>query len=441
MNKLLFSSCFITLIAALPLMADTEPNELGREKAADLPQPYATKSVTNHPEVIGWPEGKMPEAPDGFRVTAFVKDLENPRWLYVLPNGDVLVAQSRTLPKPPPSEDEPPKEREKKEKMREGMKKSKTATGGSPNKITLLRDEDGDGKPEIQETFLEDLNQPFGMVLVDDTLFVACTDGVLAFPYKQGETSINEPGMKILHLPAGGYNNHWTRNVIANREKTKLYITVGSASNCAEHGMAEEMLRANILECNFDGTALRVFASGLRNPNGLAWEPKTGVLWTTVNERDELGDELVPDYFTGVREDGFYGWPYAYFGSHEDPRLKGRRPDLVKKSIVPDVPLGSHTAALGLTFCDNDRFPKKYQGGAFIGLRGSWNRSEFSGYCVTFIPFKDGRAAGGREDFLTGFIANEEEVYGRPVGVVFAKDGSLLVADEPSDTIWRVSAE
>jgi glucose/arabinose dehydrogenase len=251
--------------------------------------------------------------------------------------------------------------------------------------------------------------------------------------------------MKILDLPAGGYNNHWTRNVLANKDSTKLYISVGSASNVAEHGTAEELLRANILECNLDGTALRVYASGLRNPVGMAWNPSTGELWTAVNERDELGDELVPDYITSVKDGGFYGWPFAYFGQHEDPRMAGLRPDLVKKTIVPDVPTGSHTASLGLAFYGTqtgpNALPEKYRGGAFIGQRGSWNRSKFAGYKVVFVPFDDGKPAGEPEDFLTGFIANENEVYGRPVGVAFMNDGALLVADEPGNVVWRVSTK
>jgi len=380
----------------------------GEQIAGALPAPFSTKSAVKHPKVIGWPADKMPQAAAGLQVAAFVRELENPRWIYVLPNGDVLVAQSRT--------------------------------GDSPNKITLLRDENGDGKPEVQETFLEGLNQPFGMALVGQTLLVANTDAVLAFPYKEGQTKIDAPGMKILDLPVGGYNNHWTRNIIANHDGSKLYVTVGSASNNAEHGTGEELLRANILQCNLDGTALRVFASGVRNPNGLAWAPGTNELWTTVNERDELGDELVPDYVTSVQEDGFYGWPYAYFGPHEDPRMKGVRPDLVKKTLVPDVALGSHTSCLGLAFYTADKFPEKYRGGAFVGQRGSWNRSQFSGYKVVFVPFKDGKPAGPPEDFLTGFVASENEVYGRPVGVAMAADGSLLVADEPANIIWRVSA-
>ncbi|WP_425615256.1 sorbosone dehydrogenase family protein [Anatilimnocola sp. NA78] len=430
----------LLLVTALATFAVAQQSAPPAAKSA-LPKPFATESTIKHPKVVGWPKDKMPQAPAGFRVQAFTRDLENPRWVYVLPNGDVLIAQSRTLPKPTDKDKDEEEKSSKEKKQAEGMKKSKTVTGDSPNKITLLRDADGDGKPEVSETFLQDLNQPFGMALVKDQLFVACTDGLWVYPYKQGQTRMSEKGMKILDLPAGGYNNHWTRNVVANRDGTKLFVSVGSASNVGEHGTAEELLRANILEVNLDGTNLRVFAAGLRNPVGMAWQPDSGKLWTAVNERDELGDELVPDYITSVREGGFYGWPYSYFGQHEDPRRKGERPDLVKKSIVPDVNLGSHTASLGLAFYAGKAFPGKYQGGAFIGQRGSWNRSKFVGYRVAFVPFEKGEAVGPPEDFLTGFIANEDEVYGRPVGVAVASDGSLLVCDEPGNVVWRIVAE
>lgn len=445
-EKAMFGMRALVALLAMLLVAQSSsgqpaPSAVASTTDRTLPEPYATESVINHPEVIGWPNDKTPRAPEGFRVTAYARDLESARWIYVLPNGDVLVAQSRTLPKPATEENKSSEEKQKDQKMDEGMKKSKTVTGESPNKIALLRDADGDGQPELHETLLEGLNQPFGMVLVNKTLYVGCTDAVMAFPYEKGQTQITAKGMKILDLPAGGYNNHWTRNIIANQDGSKLYISVGSASNNAEHGTAEEILRANILETNLDGTGLRVFASGLRNPNGMDWEPTSGALWTAVNERDDLGDELVPDYMTSVQDGGFYGWPYAYFGANEDPRLKGVRPDLVQKTIVPDVSLGSHTASLGLVFYEGETFPRNYRGGAFIGQRGSWNRSEFTGYRVAFVPFQEGKAADEAKDFLTGFIASDSEVYGRPVGVAVAADGSLLVADEPANTIWRVNFE
>jgi glucose/arabinose dehydrogenase len=359
----------------------------------------------------------------------------------VLPNGDVLVAQSRTLPKPAKQEPADPKRKRLQQEVKKALKESKTVTGSSPNRITLLRDADGDGSPEVRETFLDNLNQPFGMVLVKDTLFVANTDALLAFPYRKGQNRSDAKGTRVLDLPVGGYNNHWTRNVVAAADGSKLYISVGSASNVGEHGSAEEMLRANVLEVNLDGTALRVYASGLRNPVGMDWEPVHGKLWTAVNERDELGDDLVPDYLTSVEEGGFYGWPYSYFGAHEDPRRKGERPDLVKKALVPDLALGAHTASLGLAFYRGQAFPQKYHGGAFIGQRGSWNRSALVGYRVAFVPFRDGKPAGQAEDFLTGFLASDKEAYGRPVGVAVSAAGSLLVADEPGNVVWRVSAE
>jgi glucose/arabinose dehydrogenase len=278
------------------------------------------------------------------------------------------------------------------------------------------------------------------MALLGDQLYVANTDGVVRFPYRPGETRITAAGTPVLYLPIGGYNNHWTRNIVASPDGTKLYVSVGSASNVGERGMKEEALRANILEVNPDGTGLRVFAGGLRNPVGMAWEPATKTLWTAVNERDQLGDDLVPDYMTSVKDGAFYGWPYSYFGPNEDPRRKGERPDLVAKAVAPDVPLGAHTASLGLAFYTGPAFHEKYRGGAFVGQRGSWNRSQFSGYRVAFVPFRDGKPAGPPEDFLAGFIKDDKEVYGRPVGVAVAADGALLVTDDASNRVWRVAA-
>jgi glucose/arabinose dehydrogenase len=411
------------LLAAFKLAADPPK----------LPPPFETKSVVKHPKVIGWPDGKMPTAPDGFTVSLYADKFDSPRWLYVLPNGDLLMAEARTLPKP-----EKPKTEEEKQKA-EGQKESKTVTGGSANRITLLRDADKDGTPEVRETFLEGLNQPFGMALIGDELFVANTDSVMKFPYKSGDSKITAKGTVIVHLPLGGYNNHWTRNLLASADGKKLYISVGSASNVGEKGMKEEFLRACILEVNPDGTGLREFAAGLRNPVGMAWEPTTKTLWTAVNERDELGDELVPDYITSVKDGGFYGWPYSYYGGTEDPRRKGERADLVRKALVPDLAVGSHTASLGLCYYTAELFPQKYRGGAFVGQRGSWNRSQFSGYKVLFVPFQGGKPAGNGEDFLTGFIANENDVYGRPVCTCVAPDGALLVTDDVTNRIWRVA--
>ena len=415
---------FHALALALALLLADSP------KPPELPPPRATPSATHHPVVVGWPEGKTPLAPPGFTVTKFADKLDSPRWLYVLPNGDVLVAESRTLP---PKSPEP--------EQLKGLKQSKTVTGGSADRITLLRDADGDGTPEVREVFLAGLKQPFGMALLDNKLYIGNTDSVASVPYEAGATKCTAKPMPVLDLPAGGYNNHWTRNLLAAKDGKKLFVTVGSGSNVMEYGSANEMLRANILEVSPDGTGLRVYASGLRNPVGLAFEPTTGVLFTAVNERDHLGDDLVPDYLTSVRDGAFYGWPYSYYGQTEDPRRKGERPDLVAKATVPDVPLGAHTASLGLAFGTGPRFPARYRSGAFIGQRGSWNRSQFSGYQVAFVPFTDGKPSGKPEPFLTGFIKDENEVYGRPVGVAFTKDGSMLVADDSANVIWRITPD
>ncbi len=378
-------------------------------KEAILPQPYATPDTIKESKVTGWPQGKNPVAPEGFAVIKYADNLNNPRWIYELPNKDILVSQSKT-------------QRDK-----------------SANNIILFRDTDGDGLSDIKHTFLKDLNQPLGMLLLNNWFYVANTDGLYRYEYTEGQLQITNKGEKIVNLPAGGYNNHWTRNIIANEDGSKIYITVGSGSNVGENGMENEVRRACILEINPDGSGERVYANGIRNPVGLAWEPVTKKLWTAVNERDNLGDDLVPDYLTSVNEGDFYGWPYAYFGKNEDPRLKGQRPDLVSKTIVPDVNLGAHTASLGLAFYNSNKFPEKYYGGAFIGQHGSWNRSIFAGYKVVFVPFENGKA-GKPENFLTGFIAdeNKNKVYGRPVGVAVLKDGSLLVADDEGNTIWKV---
>lgn len=382
---------------------------------AELPAPFATPDTRKISKVIGWPDDKKPVAPEGFVVTRFADKshkLDNPRWIYVAPNGDVFVSQSKTNKRT------------------------------SPNNILLFRDADKDGHYEVNDVFMSGLNQPLGMLVHGNHFYVANTDGVVRYPYTTGQLSMKDSGTKILDLTPDGYNNHWTRNIIASKDGKKFYISSGSASNVAEHGIDKEKRRACILEINPDGSGEQLFASGIRNPVGLDWHPETGELWTAVNERDNLGDELVPDYVTSVKRGGFYGWPYAYFGPNEDPRRKGERPDLVAKTLVPDVPVGSHTASLGLAFYTKNAFPAKYKNGAFVGQHGSWNRSAFSGYKVVFIPFNDGKP-GQPEDFLTGFIADESknEVHGRPVGVTVLPDGSMLVADDAANTIWRVSAK
>ena len=402
-----------SLIAYILLLSNRNSFVPGRKNTADhlsnqikdtLPAPFATPSVRNNSKVIGWPGELAPKAPEGFTVTRYADKFKNPRWVYVADNGDVFLAES------------------------------------SAGQVILLRDADNDGIAESRYTYLERLNRPLGMLIIGNTFYVANTDGLMAYPYVAGATSIKEEGKKIVELPAGGYNNHWTRNIITNAAKNKIYITVGSGSNVADHGIENEYRRAGILEVNLDGTGEKIYASGLRNPVGMDWAPGTQTLWTAVNERDGLGDDLVPDYITSVKEGGFYGWPYAYFGQHEDPRRKGERADLVTKTIVPDIPMGSHTASLGLVFYTKNGFPEKYRGGVFVGQHGSWNRSELSGYKVMFVPFKNGKPAGKPEDFLTGFIANSaaSEVYGKPVCTAVLPDGSMLVTDDGAKIIWRV---
>jgi len=375
-----------------------------------LPAPFSSESTTKRTSTKDWPANSTPKAPAGFTVTRFADKLESPRNTYIGPNNDIFVVESDTK--------------------------------NSADRITLFRDKDNDGTFETRSVFKEELNQPYGMLVLNNFFYVANTDGVYRYAYKEGDLKLQGKGEKILQLTEGGYNNHWTRNLLASADGSKIYVSVGSASNNGEHGMAEEARRACIIEINPDGTGDTLFATGLRNPVGMDWNPSNNELWAAVNERDELGDELVPDYITSVKQGGFYGWPYSYFGKIEDPRMKGQRPDLVAKALVPDVPVGSHTASLGLTFYTKDAFPAQYKGGAFVGQHGSWNRSKLSGYKVLFVPFKNGKPSGQPQDFLTGFIANEEdaEVYGRPVDVTVMNDGSLLVNDDEAGIIWRVKA-
>lgn len=376
-----------------------------------LEAPFSSKSVTNNSKVIAWPEGQTPIAPEGFKVTRFADELEHPRWTYIAPNNDIFVTESNTK--------------------------------NSANRISLLRDNDNDGEIDERFVFKEGLNQPFGMLIINDTFYVANTDGLYSFPYTEGDTSLKGEGTKIVELSASGYNNHWTRNIITNKAKDKIYISVGSASNVGEQGMEKEERRATILEVNLDGSGEITYASGLRNPVGMDWNPVTGELWTAVNERDKLGNNLVPDYITSVKKGGWYGWPYSYYGQINDPRWKDEpHQDLVDKTIIPDVPVGNHTASLGLTFYTADQFPETYKNGAFVGQHGSWNRAEFSGYKVLYVPFNNGKPQKP-QDFLTGFIASEEDstVYGRPVCVAVAPDGSLLVNDDDAGIIWKVSAK
>jgi glucose/arabinose dehydrogenase len=425
--KCIILSCTMAVLSTF----STSVLAQGYKDQVVLPKPYATKSNNTFSKVIGWKDNQAPVAPKGFKVSKFASGLENPRWLYIAKNGDVFVAESGTrIPKSKRSDE------------KDAFFASKSQNFGSANRITMFRDKDKDGIYETKYAYLANLNQPFGMLILNDYFYVANTDELLRFPYHEKDSMNIGKYEKVLDLPSGGYNNHWTRNIIANPEGTKIYITVGSESNAAERGIEIENKRANILEINPDGTGERIYASGLRNPNGMDWAPKSKKLWTAVNERDGLGDDLVPDYVTSVKDGGFYGWPYSYFGQNEDPRHKNARPDLVSKAIVPDIALGSHTASLGLTFYRNKAFPKKYRNGMFVGQHGSWNRLVLSGYKVVFIPFKNGFPSGKPEDFLTGFIADidKNEVHGRPVAVAELPDGSLLVTDDASKTIWKVTA-
>ncbi len=371
----------------------------------------------------GWPAGAQPRAGPGTRLTAFARGLEHPRWVYVLPNGDVLVAETNAPPRPEDMKGL------KGMAMKAIMKKAGAAVP-SANRITLLRDADGDGVAETRSVFLKGLNSPFGMALVGSDLYVANTDAVVRFPYREGETQIQASGTKLVDLPAGPRNHHWTKNLIASPDGAKLYVTVGSNSNVAEHGMQEEAGRAAIWEVDTASGAHRVLASGLRNPNGLAWEPHSRALWTVVNERDELGSDLVPDYLARVRDGAFYGWPYSYYRQHVDERVQPHRPDLVAKAVKPDYALGAHVAPLGLAFSHE---------GAFIGQHGSWNRRPLSGYNVVFVPFANGRPSGPPVEVLGGFLSPNGEAYGRPVGVALDRRGGLLVADDVGNAVWRLA--
>jgi glucose/arabinose dehydrogenase len=410
------------------------PFEAGVGPQPTLPPPNPSLLPTLHiAPAKGWPAGATPVAAAGLSVKALATGLDHPRWLYVLPNGDVLVAESNAPPRP-----------EQGKGIKGWIKKMfmKRAGAGVPsaNRITLLRDADGDGVAETRTAFLQGLNSPFGMALVGRNLYVANTDAVVRFTYTDGATQITEPGVKVTDLPAGPLNHHWTKNVIASRDGARLYVTVGSNSNAGENGADKEEGRAAILEVDTRNGSQRIFASGLRNPNGLAWEPASGALWTVVNERDELGSDLVPDYLTSVKDGAFYGWPYSYYGQHVDERVRPPRPDLVARAMAPDYALGAHVAPLGLASAEGSALPAPFRSGMFVGQHGSWNRKPRSGYNVVFVPFAGGKPSGRPLEVLTGFVSADGEAYGRPVGVALDQRGALLVADDVGNIIWRVSA-
>jgi glucose/arabinose dehydrogenase len=424
-------SSTVALIACANASTFSEVNGFG--PTPQLPEPDTSLIPTiNVVDAIGWPDGALPTPTAGAAVTPFAKGLDHPRWLHVLPNGDVLVAETNAPPRPDDAK---------------GIKGwffkryQKKAGGAVPtaNRISLLRDADGDGTAEVRTSLLANLNSPFGMALVGNTLFIANADAVVKVPYTEGATEIRETPQKVADLPGGTLNHHWTKGLIASPDGRKLYAAVGSNSNVAENGMDKEEGRAAIWEIDVQTGATRIFATGLRNPVGMAWEPVTGELWTSVNERDELGNDLVPDYITSVKDGGFYGWPYSYYGQHVDDRVEPARPDLVARAIVPDYALGSHTASLGLAHSGENTLAPSFREGMFVGQHGSWNRKPRAGYKVIFVPFVNGKPSGMPVDVLTGFVRENGDAMGRPVGVAIDKRGGLLVADDVGNTVWRVS--
>ncbi|NWG53806.1 MAG: sorbosone dehydrogenase family protein [Hydrogenophilaceae bacterium] len=438
MRRLQFvrAACVLLLLAACGGPAPDRTGTVGYGAAPLLPEAHRGLLPTvNAARAVGWPAGAAPVAAEGFAVARYAEGLAHPRQIVTLPNGDVLVAEASTLP----------------ERgggllawARNSVQRSAGALAENANRITLLRDADGDGDVDLRTVFAEGLNQPYGMAVVGAHFYVANTDAVLRFAYREGQTRVEGEGAVIVRIPQReGRNGHWTRDLIASPDGTKLYLSVGSLSNIPRNAreLALEESRAAIWEIDLASGAHRIFASGLRNPNGLAWAPVTGALWTVVNERDELGDDLVPDYMTSVRDGGFYGWPWSYFGDNVDTRVRPPNPEMVARAIAPDYALGAHTASLGMHFYLGTLFPEPYRGGAFIGQHGSWNRSEPSGYKVIYVPFTDGRPSGPPQDFLTGFLDADERARGRPVGVAMDRTGALLVSDDVGNIVWRVAPD
>ena len=413
--------------ATLPVSAGTGPDPvLPRPREAAIP-------LINVVTAKGWSPNGTPVAAPGMRVRAFARNLNHPRWVYVLPNGDVLVAETNA-----------PRRPEDQKGIRGVFFKYFMAKAGgaapSMNRIVLLRDTNGDGVADIRTVFISALTSPFGMTLVGNTLYVANTDAIVRFPYAPGQTHIAAQGTKVIDLPAGAINHHWTKNVIASADGSKLYVAVGSNSNAGENGIEQEESRSSVWEVDPATGQHRIFASGLRNPVGLAWQPESHALWVAVNERDELGSDLVPDYMTALHDGAFYGWPFSYYGQHVDTRVEPKRPDLVAQAIVPDYALGPHTASLGLAWSAGTTLPSTFSHGMFVGQHGSWNRAPRSGYKVIFVPFNGTMPGGQPIDVLTGFVRNNGDAMGRPVGVALDKKGALLVADDVGNTIWRVTA-
>jgi glucose/arabinose dehydrogenase len=385
-------------------------------------------------KVVGWKQGELPTVAPGLKIEALATGLRHPRSLYVLPNGDVLVVESKSPGTQPVTR---PKDR-----VMAWVESWATSGGdtGPSNRITLLHGANGDGAPKAQSVFLDHLNSPFGVALVGEDLYVANTDGIVKYPYKVGDTKITAEGTTLTELPGGPIDHHWTKSLVASPDGSTLYAGVGSNSNITENGIEAERDRASVWQIDRATGRHRIFASGLRNPNGLSFEPQSGALWVVVNERDELGPDLVPDYMTSVKDGAFYGWPYSYYGQHVDPRVMPQRPDLVAKAIAPDYALSSHVAPLGLTFYTGNSLPQAYRGGAFVGEHGSWNRDPLNGYKVVFVPFSNGQPNGMALDVVTGFLNGDNQAHGRPVGLAIDKSGALLIADDVGDTVWRVTA-
>jgi glucose/arabinose dehydrogenase len=425
--------------AALPILTAAGPEDfdvrtqIGPNPVLPDPQQFLLPPMHLAP-VVPWKSGETPKVGPDLRVEAFATGLQNPRSIYTLPNGDVLVVESRSPGIEPTSRP--------KNIVMNWMESLVTSHGmrtGS-NRITLLRDSQGDGKPAVRTVFLDHLYSPFGVALVGNDLYVADTDAILRFPYAAGETSITAPATVLTPLPGGPIDHHWTKSLVASEDGSKLYVGVGSNSNIVENGIGAEFERAAIWEVDRATGAHRIFAGGLRNPNGLSWEPQSHALWAVVNERDELGPNLVPDYMTSVKDGAFYGWPYSYYGQHVDARVMPQRPDLVAKAIAPDYALSSHVAPLGLVFDTTEGMPARFRGGAFVGEHGSWDREIFNGYKVVFVPFSGGKPNGIAEDVVTGFLGDDGHAHGRPVGLALDKAGALLIADDVGNTVWRVQS-
>ena len=423
-------------LAAVSRGADDSPAASEYGPSPVLAPPEKSLIPTLHvAKAKPWEGDAMPHAARGTRVSVVARGLRHPRWLYVLPNGDILVAESDTPPKP----DDARGIRGKVQKL--VQKHAGSGTQPSANQITLLRDRDGRGEQVERHVFLSGLNSPIGMVLVGDTFYVANTDAIVKVRYKTGDTQIREEPIRFIALPGGPINHHWTKSLVASPDGKKLYVGVGSNSNAGENGIDAEKERNAVWEIDIASGSHRVFANGLRNPVGLAWQPESGALWVSVNERDELGDHLPPDYMTAIREGAFYGFPYSYYGQHVDDRMKPQNPAMVEKAIAPDYALGAHTASLGLCWSGNSKLPAPFRSGMFVGQHGSWNRRTRSGYKVVFVAFDHGQPRGLPIEVLGGFLNDKGDAQGRPVGLAIDKQGSLLVADDVGNTVWRVSAD